>query len=246
MADLEKKADKLMADINQTLAGLEERRGAIKVDSNELARHPKIVAQLGEYAEVCPLKSGDYAFNTAWSRVARVEVKTWDNLIDDVGNKHITDQLRKQVDTGISILLIQGFATATIAGMIKTHAKEYHRPWWWLWNYLTSAQLAGTYIYFSPIEALTPKIIIALYEYCAKAEHTVMGERQKLVSMHPTLTPHQRTYTAIPGVGDELAKQFDKKFGSLKDLCNATPEEIADVAGKAKGRNIYNYVRNLI
>jgi ERCC4-type nuclease len=239
---------KLEADINKINLELQARIGAIKVDSNEQLRHPKLVGRLGEYADVCPLKSGDYAFNTTWDKVARIEYKTWDNLISDIGTRHVTDQLRKQLNEGLSILLLEGFISCTMGGMVKTNRREYHRPWWWLWNYLTSVQAAGTYIYFSPNDNTTPKLIISLFEYCQKPEHSSMGERQKYVSMHPTLTPHQRTFTAIPGVGDELAKAFDAKFKSLEGLCKASIDDLLQIEGlgKVKAHNVYNYIRGLI
>lgn len=250
---LESKVEKLSADVDKIASQMRSRIGAIKADANEFSTHPKVVNRLGEYAEICHLKSGDYAFDTTWGKVARIEYKLFDNLIEDISNAHLNDQLRKQEeDGGISILLLEGYITCTTSGFIKTSRREYKgRTWWWLWNYLTSAQAAGTYLYFSPNDLQTPRIIIALYEYCNKPEHDALGRRQKLLSLHPSVTPHQRTYTSIPGVSDEIAKALDVKFGSVYGLCRAEKEDIIAVLGntpamKKRAEFIYKYVRNQV
>jgi ERCC4-type nuclease len=232
--------------IEEIIKQVDARKGAIKVDANELATHPKLVSRLGEYAEVCHLKSGDFAFNTAWGKVARIEYKLWDNLMADVANKHLNDQLRRQLeDDSISILLIEEFATSTPSGKIRTKHRDYPEPWWWLWNYLTSVQMAGTYLYFSPNELLTSRVIIALFEYFQRDDHKVMGQRQRLISMHPSLTPHQRSFTGIPGVGDEMAKVLDEKYhSSMAELSSASIEDLIriDHMGKAKATRVWNYL----
>lgn len=244
------KLERVNESIEKISIQLDIRRGSIKVDDNEQLRHPKTVARLGEYADVVPLVSGDYAFDTVWGMKARVELKTFDNLISDISTRHVTDQLRKQVESGISILLLEGFVTCTMNGFIKTAKKEYKgRPWWWLWNYLTSVQLAGTYLYMSPNDYTTPKIIMALYEYCNKPEHESMGGRQKLISMHPTLNHHQRAFIVMPGIGDETATRLDKYFkSSVLFFSNASIEELmlAGQITKTKATNLYKYLRGEI
>lgn len=241
-------SDKLQEKIDKLAEEVAKRKGQIKADSNEMALHPKVVARLGEYVEVAPLKSGDYAFNTAWGKVARIEYKKWDDLIASIGSKRLNDQLRRQLeDNDLSILLCEGMITSTASGKIKTIKKEYPQPWWWLWNYLTSVQMAGTYIYFSPNEYLTPRIIIALFEYCQKEEHNVMTKRQRLITMHPSLTPHQRSFTAITGsgVGDETAKILDDKYhSSIAELCQASIAELMSIPGisKLRATKIWNYI----
>jgi ERCC4-type nuclease len=239
-------AENTVADLEQQIELL---KGSVKVDSREAERHPTIMKGLGDYAEVRQLIAGDYAFITKFQKVARIEHKTWDGLIKDIGTRRVTDQLRRQ-DKDISIILAEGWITTTHSGMVRTQSKEYkHRPYVWLWNYLMSAQLAGVYIYLSPNEFMTSKIILAIFDYLNKEEHTALSQRQRLISMNPGLTPKQVTLSSIPAVGAGLAEKLDEHFkSSLQSLCNAEISELEEVEGigQKKAQMIYKYVRNLI
>lgn len=237
----------------EKVAELEEQinllKGSVKMDTKEAAKHPIILKGLGDYAELRQLIAGDYAFETRFQKLARIEHKTWDGLISDIGTRRVTDQLRRQ-QNDISILLIEGWITTTHGGTIRTQAKEYrHRPYTWLWNYLMSIQLGGVYIYLSPNEYMTSKVILSVFDYLNKQEHTALAQRQKLISMHPGLTPKQVSFSSIPTIGNERAKSLDEYFHhSLYELCNASVEEIAKTEGIGVKRAnlIYKYVRNLI
>lgn len=245
LARLQAEEEKI-ADLEEQISLL---KGSVKMDSKEAAAHPNILKGLGDYAELRQLVAGDYAFETRFQKVARIEHKTWDGLIADIGSRRVTDQLRRQ-EKDISILLIEGWITTTHGGMVKTQAREYrHRPFVWLWNYLLSAQLGGTYIYFSPNEFMTPRIILAIFNYLNKEEHPALSQRQRLISMHPGLTPKQVTFSSIPTIGTEMAKRIDEYFKSnLQALCNAEIDELmkVDGVGQKKAKLIYQYVRNLI
>ena len=87
---------------------------------------------------------------TKFGKLCRIEHKTVEGLIADIGTRRITDQLRRQ-EKDISVLLINGWMTVTNSGMLRTQGREWkHRPYNWLWNYLLSVQLAGVYIYLCP------------------------------------------------------------------------------------------------
>lgn len=245
-------AEEKIADLEAKIGLL---RGSVKVDSKQHAQHPTITKGLGDYAEIRQLIAGDYAFVTRFGKVARIEHKTWDGLIGDIGTRRVTDQLRRQ-EKDISIILIEGWITTTHGGAIRTQTREYiHRPFTWLWNYLLSIQLAGTYIYLSPNEYITSKIILATFDYLNKEEHTALGQRQRLISMHPGLTPKQISFSSIPMIGNERAKSLDEYFHhSLYELCIASVEEMAKIEigekkillGEKKATFIHKYVRNLI
>lgn len=242
---LEAEEEKL-AEIQQQIDLL---KGSVKMDSKEAAQHPTILKGLGDYAEIRQLIAGDYAFETRFQKVARIEHKTWDGLISDISTHRIADQLRRQ-EKDISILLIVGWMTTTSGGFVRTQTHEYRkRPFTWLMNNLLSMQLAGTYIYTSPNDYMTAKVILAVFDYLNKEEHTSLAQRQKLISMNPGLTPKQVTFSSIPAVGGEMAKRLDEHFhSSLHDLCTAEVSELMKIEGigKSKAELIYKYVRNLI
>lgn len=239
-------AEEKAAEIEQQISLL---AGSVKVDSKEAANHSTILKGLGDYAELRQLIAGDYAFTTRFGKVARIEHKTWDGLISDIGTRRVTDQLRRQ-EKDISILLIEGWITTIHGGAIRTQTREYpHRPYIWLWNYLMSIQLGGVYVYISPNEYMTAKIILSIFDYLNKPEHPALTQRQKLLSMHPGLTPKQVSFSSIPTIGSERAKSLDEHFHhSLYELCNADVSEIVKVEGIGQKRAelIYKYVRNLI
>ena len=248
MADKEKlqATEEKAAELEQQINLL---KGSIKMDVMEASKHKTIEKGLGDYIELRQLIAGDYAFETRFQKTARIEHKTWDGLIADIGTRRVTDQLRRQ-SNDISILLIEGWITTTHSGMLRTQTREYkHRPFIWLWNYLLSVQFSGTYIYFSTNEHMTSKIILAIFDYLNKEEHTALTQRQRLISINPGLTPKQVTLSSIPTVGGEMAKRIDEYFhSSFKDLCNAEIDELTKIegVGRRKAEIIYKYVRNLI
>ncbi len=276
MDKIEKKIEKLettVAQIEELQEQIDLLKGSIKIDSNEASEHKNIVKLIGEYGEVMPLKSGDYAFVTnVDKKICRLEHKTWDGLIADIGTHRLTDQLRRQLDTGdISILLIDGWVTSTHAGHIKTSSKDYgHRPYWWMWNYLLSAQFAGAYILISPNEYITGKMILSIFNYLNKPEHTAMSQiqtlesshvsldkdemialaqKEPLISMEPSLNKKELMLTAIPTVGAKTAKLLYAHFShSIQEICNADVHDLMEVdgIGKNTARVIHDFLRDLI
>ncbi|XP_066981476.1 Fanconi anemia core complex-associated protein 24-like [Macrobrachium rosenbergii] len=47
--------------------------------------------------------------------------------------------------------------------------------------------------------------------------------------------------TMIPGLGEKKALLLLKHFGSLKSLCNASQESIADIVGPSTALSVYNF-----
>jgi len=229
---------------------------SIKCDVNEQAKHPGIITALGDYAQVRQLISGDYAFKTRFGRVCRVELKTVADLINSIATGRMSEQLAKVPAGDIKILLVEGWLTVNHDGYLRTKSKSWKRPFSWLWNYLLSAQLAGTYIYLSPNEFMTPRMIISIFDYFNKNEHTALSQRQKLHIMYPQLTPKQISFSSIPGVGQEFAKGLDAYFHhSVYELCNATVDEIEKVESTGEKKRkisrkqaefIYKFLRDLI
>lgn len=258
-----KRIEKLEQSIEELQEEISLLEGSIKCDIDEQVKHPNIISGLGDYAEIRQLISGDYAFNTRFGRLARIELKTVSDLIGSIATGRMSEQLAKMPRGDIKILLVQGWLTVNHNGYLRTKSRSWKRPYNWLWNYLLSAQCAGTYIYLSPNEFLTPRLIISIFDWFNKDEHSAMAQRQRLGIMHPQLTPKQLMFCTIPGVGDGLAKALDKYFHhSMQELCNAPLDEIEKVESiseKKKGDVetkrristkqagfIYNYVRNLI
>lgn len=251
MPDIEKKLEKVEEKLAEVEEQIELLKGSIKIDSKEAERHPRMVKLIGDYGEVIPLKTGDYAFVTnIQHKVARLEHKTWDGLMTDISTHRVTDQLRRQIQDDISIILIEGWFTATHAGFFKTQVKEYkHRPYTYIMNWLLSAQMAGTYIYFSPNDYITSKIIISVFNYLNKPEHESMAQRQKLLSMNPELNSKELMLSAIPTVGSDTAKKLYVHFRhSIQEVCNADVNDLQQVEGIAakKAQIIHDFLRDII
>ena len=223
--------------------------GSIKCDVNEQATHPNIIHALGDYAEIRQLISGDYAFRTKFDRLARIEYKVISDLINSMSTGRMSEQIAKVPKGDIGILLIEGWWTVDHNGYLRTKSKSWKRPYSWLWNYLLSAQLSGIYIYLSPNEFMTPRLIISIFDWFNKNQHDALSQRPKLHIMYPSLTPKQIAFSSLPAVGEELSKRLCAHFNnSLLALCNAEVEEIAKVegVGKRKAEFIYKFVRDLI
>lgn len=223
--------------------------GSIKCDVNEQATHPNIIHALGDYAEIRQLISGDYAFRTKFDRLARIEYKVISDLINSMSTGRMSEQIAKVPKGDIGILLIEGWWTVDHNGYLRTKSRSWKRPYSWLWNYLLSAQLSGIYIYLSPNEFMTPRLIISIFDWFNKNQHDALSQRPKLHIMYPSLTPKQIAFSSIPGIGEALAKKLDVQFHhSIYELCNASVDELegVDSMPKKKAEFIYKFVRNLI
>lgn len=87
---------------------------------------------------------------------------------------------------------------------------------------------------------LLPKTSISL-----KLIQKLRDEAHRFAITYHRLLRDKRTLhtelTDIPGIGETIANKLLTEFGSIKNLTQQTYEEIARVAGRAKGKAIYDY-----
>jgi ERCC4-type nuclease len=190
----------------------------------------KKLADLGITVKLDTLKIGDYLLSPRLC----VEHKTIQDFVDSIIDKRLFSQLKEMKKYQRQLLILEGegdlysqrklFPNA-IRGMLATICVDYGIP------ILTAKNADDTALLMAMI---------------AKREQTDEDKDFTLHGAKPLTLKEQQEYliSALPGVGPVLSKPLLKKFGSVKNILNASEKELkeVDLIGDKKAAKIKEIV----
>ncbi|MFH2020800.1 MAG: DEAD/DEAH box helicase [archaeon] len=190
----------------------------------------KKLHELGIKINLMQLEVGDYLL----SDNVCVEFKTVPDFVDSLLDKRIFSQLKSMQKYGRQLVVIEG--TEDIYSQRNLHP-----------NAIRGMLAAITVDYGVPI--LTTKNsdeTAMLLAVIAKREQSVDKNDFTLHSHKPLTLKEQQEYiiSALPGVGPVLSKPLLQKFGSVRNIINATEAELkeVDLIGDKKAAKIKEIV----
>ncbi|MEM2121602.1 MAG: DEAD/DEAH box helicase [Candidatus Woesearchaeota archaeon] len=207
----------------------------IIVDHREKnSRIIKELIDLGLKIELKSLETADYVLS---DRVG-VEVKTTYDFIDSIIDGRLLDQIKSlRENYERPLIVIEGVEDIysirqvhknAINGMIATIIINYGIPIIWTKNSKETAELLFT---------------------IAKKEQEQRQSSFDFHSKKPLTLKEQQEYivSSFPGIGSSLAKPLLKKFGTIKNIVNATEEELkkVDLIGDKKAKQIRRVLDSL-
>ncbi len=177
----------------------------------------KELHEMGVRLDLTALQTGDYVLS---SRVC-VEFKTVPDFVDSIIDGRLLSQVKSlRLNFSKPIVLVEGeediysqrsIHPNAIRGMLSTIMVSYGIP---------------------VIQTRNPKETAALLAVIAKREKEESGsDFNPHASKKPTSLREQQEYivSSLPGVGLSLAKPLLKKFGSVKNVLNASFSELKEV-----------------
>lgn len=214
----------------------------VVADSNEAAKAPKIVRALQKEFNVIidPLACGDWLFiGSEEHRPLLIERKTPTDLVGSMKNGRLVRQLKGLKDfedKGDICLLIEGWM-GTIQRFTRFDATSVSR-------FIESIAL----VWKVPIiPSPNQKWTISWFKSKAKA----MGKpkEKKLYALRPSARKvldvgDQARYVleGIPGIGPKRATVLLRKFGSIKNITNASRDELKKAVGNKTADRIIEVI----
>ncbi|MGB9749075.1 MAG: DEAD/DEAH box helicase [Candidatus Woesearchaeota archaeon] len=200
----------------------------IIVDHRE--KNSRIIKELIDLGVKIELKSLEIADYVLSDRVA-VEVKTTYDFIDSIVDGRLLEQIKSLKENyERPLMLIEGVEDIysirqvhknAINGMLTTIIINYGIPMLWTKN---------------------PKETAELLFMIAKKEQEKKQNNFELHSKKPLTLKEQQEYiiSSFPGIGNALSKPLLKKFGTVKNIVNATEEELkkVELIGDKKAKQI--------
>lgn len=186
----------------------------------------KKLIELGIEIKLQKLEIGDYLLSPRLC----LEFKTVPDFVDSILDKRLLSQLKEMKKYQKQIIILEGSENLysqrqlhpnTIRGMIATICVDYGVP------IITTKD--------SEESALMMAMI-------AKREQSEESKEFTMHSSKPLTLSEQQEYiiSALPGVGPVLSKPLLEKFGSVKNIINASKEELkeVDLIGEKKAGKI--------
>ena len=168
------------------------------------------------------LFSADYFFHTGDFQKVGIERKTVDDFCASL-NGRMARELEELIEHyDIRILLLEGNWKRATTEQISTSRGFQYYTWTLAWNFIRTWQDKGVTIELTTSQSHTVKRLNELYAYYQKSAHTG-GLTKKEVGDSRILA------LACGGIGIKLGEALLKKFGSLKRIANAIPEEFLTV-----------------
>ncbi|MEM7815993.1 MAG: ERCC4 domain-containing protein [Candidatus Aenigmatarchaeota archaeon] len=206
----------------------------ILADHREIASN--VTRHLREYkAEIreIQLKTGDYIIS---ERVA-IERKSIPDFLQSVIDQRLFRQMEELVCSYEKpVLILEGnpemlflernMHENTIRGVLSSVAIDYRIPIIWTGN---SRETASQIFWMAYREQVQEKRGIQIR--CNKRNHSLSSQQEFLVA-------------GLPNVSNVLSKRLLKHFGSVRDVYDATPEELMQVEGigKEKAKRIWEVI----
>jgi Fanconi anemia group M protein len=206
----------------------QESMAALKVMGDFREKGSNVMKELvamGVTLELKQLSVGDYQVS---DRVV-VEYKTAHDFVDSIVDGRLLAQVRELARVAKPILLIEGdqdiyalrrIHPNAVSGMLATIAVSYHIPILWTRTARESASLLAA---------------LARREQAAGTDFQYHNAK-------PLSDDELQEYivAAFPGIGAQLARPLLAEFGSIKNIVNASEEELKKVAliGEKKAKRI--------
>jgi len=199
---------------------------------------PGILKSVGVPIEMVPLEVGDYV--VSGQITACCELKSVSDYLSSLESGRLNQELLNMTSAyECNVLIVYGFLKDALQHrkMKRTTYFEY---------------LAGCIVHRSslnPEGAVSVVNFDTIYDAAVflKTVHSIIADDR--VDRLPTAKRFKipdgmlKTYTikSIPGVGIERAKRLKKYFGNIKNLSNASVEQLMQVKGIGKGISKYVY-----
>lgn len=191
----------------------------------------KELDSMGVKLKLEKLEYGDYLLSSRCS----VEFKTVDDFVDSLIDGRLMEQVKQLkslyekpiivVEGGTEIFSVRNVHPNAIRGMIAAITVSFGVP------ILTTK---------------SPKDTAEMFLAIAKREQGDVEKDFSLHSQKPVTTKEMQEYfvSSLPGVGPSLAKSMLKHFKSVKNIMQATEEELTkvDKIGQKKARAILNII----
>ncbi|MEM5812172.1 MAG: ERCC4 domain-containing protein [Candidatus Aenigmatarchaeota archaeon] len=186
------------------------------------------------------------------AEIREIQLKTWDYIISErvaIERKSIPDFLQSVIDQRLfrqmeelvcsyekPVLILEGnpemlflernMHENTIRGVLSSVAIDYRIPIIWTGN---SRETASQIFWMAYREQVQEKRGIQIR--CNKRNHSLSSQQEFLVA-------------GLPNVSNVLSKRLLKHFGSVRDVYDATPEELMQVEGigKEKAKRIWEVI----
>lgn len=215
-----------------------------KVIADHRERHTGVIEELvkkGLDVEVKQLITADFILKTKSNdekeHTVGIEKKTQNDFLNSIIDKRIMNQLSLLKENfSIPILLIEGseniytlrnFHPNAIRGMLASIAIDYQIPIVYTKNYRDTAALIAT---------------IAKRLEKPVREISLLSRRKPI-----SLIQHQELLIeTLPGIGPNIAKKLLKEFKTIKNIMNASLEDLKkiDKIGKKKAEAMRNLIES--
>jgi len=208
---------------------------SIQVDSREATKQPKIVERLERRnfnVEVQKLDVGDYLL--FGERPILIERKSISNLVADVRSGHLWEQLKDLSQETEPCLRKAVLLEGSPAIVTKKNR----------WQPRAVTAILNSIVFgwkvpylFAPSKFWTVETLVGLQSQIGKPE----GDNKLRVKkrIRGLAERAQFVLEGLPGIGPSRAKSLLKRFGSLKGVLNATPQELREVLSEADVANLY-------
>jgi Fanconi anemia group M protein len=179
------------------------------------------LVELGFEIEFRELKVADYLVNNV-----AIERKTVSDFVNSIINKRIIRQLQELQQYNNKLLIIEGIDEQELYSDDNTDEKTIHP------NAIRGFLLSVT------IKHRIPVILTKNYEDTAKYLAVLARKKEKESSLNVTkksLNKKERLQFILegfPGIGPKTAKKLLQHFKTIKNITNASIEELTEVIGK--------------
>jgi Fanconi anemia group M protein len=179
------------------------------------------LVELGFEVEFRELKVADYLVNNV-----AIERKTVSDFVNSIINKRIIRQLQELQQYENKLLIIEGIDEQELYSDDNTENRLIHP------NAIRGFLLSVT------IKHKIPVILTKNYEDTARYLAVLARKKEKESSLNVTkksLNKKERLQfilESFPGIGPKTAKRLLQHFKSIKNIANASVEELTEVIGK--------------
>ena len=176
------------------------------------------LVELGFEIQFQELKVADYLVNNI-----AIERKTVSDFINSIINKRITRQMQELQQYENKLLIIEGIDEQELYSDDNTR--------------INSNAIRG-FLLSVILKHRIPVILTKNYEDTAKYLSVLARKKEKESSLNVTKKSLNKTerlqfiLESFPGIGPKTAKKLLSHFGTIKNVANASAEELKEVIGK--------------
>ena len=180
---------------------------------------PSALLKLGAEIEFMNLKVGDYLVNGF-----AIERKTISDFISSMINGRLVKQIEELKQYEDKLLIIEGIENQELYNDEETNGTHPNS----IRGFLLSITLKHKIpVIYSKNSKDTAKFIFVLLK--RKEKETRLNVRKKTLNKKEQL---QIIIEGFPGIGPKAAKKLLEKFKTIKNIINASQEELKEVLGK--------------
>lgn len=177
--------------------------------------------------------SADYLFYTHNMKKVGVERKSIDDLVSSLGDRMSSELINLTEYCDYCILLVEG-SWKMVLGKIMSNRGVESYLWSTIWNYIRSWQDYKITLELTTDEGHTIRRLNELYAYYQDPNHTG-GINKK------TFSDRRIMALQCGGIGEKLGQALLDKFGTIRNIANATVQDYLTVEkiGQAKAEALY-------